>query len=238
MRVFVLFAALSVAAGVMPVGAAGTVDPSARLQRVTRLSGGPRRPVLAAALAAYTNAIKQGAVPRTRLLTVIDYSLPSTQPRLWVLDLDRARILYKELVAHGRESGDDIPSAFSNAPGSLMSSLGFFVTDEAYVGKNGYSLRLRGLDPGINDNAYDRAIVMHGAAYVNRSVAETLGRLGRSLGCPAVRLEVARKLIDTIKGGTAMYAYGVSHEIPAGGLSPSSQRSTPTSGAPLSSARH
>jgi len=233
-----LVTALILAAGVMPARAGGTVDSSARLQRVTRLSGGPRRPVLAAALAAYTNAIRQGAVPRTRLLTVIDYSLPSTEPRLWVLDLDRARILYKELVAHGRESGDNIPGAFSNEPGSLMSSLGLFVTDEAYVGKNGYSLRLRGLDPGINDNAYDRAIVMHGAAYVNRSVAETLGRLGRSLGCPAVRLEVARKLIDTIKGGTAMYAYGVSHEIPADDLPRSSQSATPTPGATLSSARH
>jgi len=204
--------------------AARATATDARLVRVTRLPGGPRRAVLDAALAAYANAIKQGAVARTSLLTVIDYSLPSTQPRLWVLDLNRARVLYRELVAHGRASGDNVADAFSNDEGSFMSSLGLFVTDEAYVGKNGYSLRLRGLEPGINDHAYDRALVMHGAAYVSQAVADTLGRLGRSLGCPAVRPAIARKLIDTIKGGTVMYAYGVSHEPPASAATISSAR--------------
>ena len=89
-----------------------------------------------------------------------------------------------------------------------MTSLGLFVTGTSYVGSNGYSLRLRGLDPGINDNAYARAIVIHGADYVSQAIASRLGRLGRSWGCPAVRSEIARTLIDTIKGGTAIYAYG------------------------------
>ena len=139
---------------------------------------------------------------------MIDYSLPSTEPRLWVFDLTRVRILYRELVAHGRGSGDNVATEFSNDEGSYMSSLGLFITDEAYVGKNGYSMRLRGLDPGINDHAYDRAIVVHGASYVSRKVADEGGRLGRSLGCPAVRPKVAHKLIDTIKDGSVMYVYG------------------------------
>jgi len=162
--------------------------------------------------AAYASAINQGAVTRTSLLTVIDYSLPSTQPRLWVLDLKRARVLYRELVAHGKGSGDNLASEFSNEEGSFMSSLGLFITDEAYVGKNGYSMRLRGLEPGINDHAYDRAIVVHGADYVSKAVADAAGRLGRSWGCPAVRVGIARKLINTIKDGTVMYVYGPPHQ--------------------------
>jgi hypothetical protein len=185
-----------------------TVAPAARIQRVVKAPAGPRKAVLDAAMAAYASAIKQGAATRTRLLTIIDYSLPSTQPRLWVLDVNRARVLYRELVAHGKGSGDNFATEFSNDEGSLMSSLGLFVTDEAYVGKNGYSLRLRGLEPGVNDHAYDRAIVMHGASYVSQTVAEAAGRLGRSWGCPAVRLKIAHRLIDTIKDGTVMYVYG------------------------------
>ncbi len=125
-----------------------------------------------------------------------------------MLDLQQGSVLYRELVAHGKRSGENVTRAFSNAEGSLMTSLGLFVTDTSYVGSNGYSLRLRGLEPGINDNAFARAIVIHGAAYVSQAIADKLGRLGRSWGCPAVRSEIARKLIDTIKGGTAIYAYG------------------------------
>ena len=127
---------------------------------------------------------------------------------MWVIDLSLGRILYRELVAHGRESGENTTRTFSNLPGSLMSSMGLFVTDATYVGRNGYSLRLRGLEPGVNDRAYDRAIVMHGADYVSQALAARLGRIGRSFGCPAVRSAVARPLIDTIKNGTVLYAYG------------------------------
>jgi hypothetical protein len=208
MKAALLAMALLLALPVSPIEAAGTVPaPSVRLARV---AGGPRKAVLDAALSAYNSAIKQGAVARTSLLTVIDYSLPSTEPRLWVFDLKRARVLYRELVAHGRGSGDNLASLFSNDEGSFMSSLGLFVTDEAYIGKNGYSMRLRGLEPGINDHAYDRAIVMHGASYVSKAVADAAGRLGRSWGCPAVRTGIARKLINTIKDGSVMYVYGPS----------------------------
>jgi hypothetical protein len=145
-----------------------------------------------------------GPVPR---LAVIDYSKPSTQPRLWVFDLEAARLLFRELVAHGRGTGERLATRFSNVEGSRMSSLGLFRTAGTYVGGNGYSLRLEGLESGFNDRAESRAIVMHGAPYVSRAVAERLGRLGRSWGCPAVRREIARPMIDTIKGGALLFAY-------------------------------
>ena len=131
-------------------------------------------------------------------LAVIDYSRPSTQPRLWVFDLDRPGLLYSEYVAHGRGSGDNFARRFSNDDGSLQSSLGLFRTAETYIGDNGYSLRLDGLEPGINDHARERALVMHGAWYVDPLLASTQGRIGRSLGCPALRPTVAHALIDAV----------------------------------------
>jgi hypothetical protein len=193
------------AAPAVPTRAA---DAGALLDRLATVAGAPSRAALDAALTAYQHAAQTGSVARTGLLTVIDYTRPSTEPRLWVIDLTMGRILYRELVAHGRGSGENITRTFSNLPGSLMSSMGLFVTDAPYVGRNGYSLRLRGLEPGVNDRAYDRAIVMHGADYVSQSLAARLGRIGRSFGCPAVRSAVARPLIDTIKNGTVLYAYG------------------------------
>jgi len=170
--------------------------------------GGPSQVVLEAAETAYRHALDLGVVVNPRLLTVIDYSRPSTEPRLWVLDLASRAIVQRELVAHGKGSGDNLATSFSNDEGSHKSSLGLFVTGAAYIGQNGYSLRLRGLEPGVNDHAYARDIVIHGAAYVSEAVARTLGRLGRSWGCPAVRPTIARPLIDEIKGGTVLFVYG------------------------------
>ena len=163
-------------------------------------------------------------------LAVIDYSLPSTQPRLWVFDLGTRTLLREEHVAHGRGSGDNHASRFSNEPGSLQSSLGLFRTAESYVGRNGYSLRLEGLEPGINDRAVERAIVMHGAPYVSDEAMRQLGRLGRSLGCPAVRPEIATELIDEIKGGQYLFAYYPDREF----LAASSLLACPAATAPLS----
>lgn len=140
-------------------------------------------------------------------LSVIDYSRPSTEPRMWVFDLARQRLLFEEWVAHGRNSGENRTEHFSNRDGSFMSSLGAFTAQETYMGGNGYSLRLAGLEPGFNDRARERAIVIHGAPYVNPSTAQMQGRLGRSLGCPAVRLSVAKPLIDALRGGTMVFAY-------------------------------
>jgi hypothetical protein len=159
------------------------------------------------ALDAASCAVKSGAVKNPGTLTVIDYSKPSTAKRLWVFDLRSRELLYEELVAHGQGSGANMATKFSNVADTHSTSLGLFVTADTYVGKNGYSLRLDGLDRGVNDNARDRAIVMHGAPYVSDAFIKTTGRLGRSWGCPAVSELVARKMIDTVKGGGLIFAY-------------------------------
>ena len=163
--------------------------------------------VLSLAARAADCARRKGMLDGFRHLAVIDYSLPSTEPRLWVFDVERGRLVFEELVAHGRNTGEKLAERFSNVEGSKMSSLGLFQATETYHGSNGYSLRLRGLDAGFNDNALSRAIVMHGAPYVSEAIAARLGRLGRSWGCPAVRQEVARVVIDTLKGGALLFAY-------------------------------
>jgi hypothetical protein len=167
---------------------------------------GLRADVLRLALEARARVAAQGLITRA-VLTVIDYSLPSRQPRLWVLDLVHGTVLARELVAHGRDTGDDIARRFSNRPGSLQSSLGTFVTGESYQGSHGLSLRLRGLDPGLNDRAEARGIVVHGADYVNAGIVSKLGRLGRSQGCPAISPTAARRVIALIQGGTLLFAY-------------------------------
>ena len=165
-----------------------------------------RPEALRAALSAWDALHSRGEVSRP-LLTVIDYGLPSTTKRMWVFDLASRQLLFHELVAHGRNSGEDLARSFSNEEGSLMTSLGAFVTGTTYNGRHGYSLRLRGMEPGVNDRAEARAIVVHGAPYVCEEVAHELGRLGRSHGCPAVRPAIARTLIDEVKGGTLLYAW-------------------------------
>jgi hypothetical protein len=159
------------------------------------------------ALSAAACAVRAGDVEDPSTLTVIDYSRPSTEKRLWVFDLRSRRVLYEELVAHGQGSGGNYATQFSNQSETHRTSLGLFVTGETYVGNNGYSLRLDGLDAGVNDNARTRAIVMHGAPYVSEAFAKTTGRLGRSWGCPAVRAGVARELIDRVKGGSLVFSY-------------------------------
>jgi hypothetical protein len=177
----------------------------AALRRAAERAG-LRPEVLRLALRARERVVSRGLAARP-LLTVIDYSLPSHQRRLWVLDLERAEVVAHELVAHGRGSGDAWARRFSNRPGSLQSSLGTFVTGSVYHGKHGLALRLRGLDPGVNDRAEARAIVMHGASYVSQAMIARLGRLGRSQGCPALSPTAAARVIPLIRGGTVLYAY-------------------------------
>jgi hypothetical protein len=169
--------------------------------------GGLDAGVFALALQSATSAIEKGTAALPSTLTVIDYSKPSTEPRMWVFDVHTHALLFHELVSHGRGSGTKMAKEFSNASDSNMTSLGLFKTAEPYVGHNGYSLRLDGLEKGVNDHARDRAIVIHGAPYVNASTARANGYLGRSLGCPAVRPEIAHQLIDTLKGGGLIFAY-------------------------------
>jgi hypothetical protein len=169
--------------------------------------GGIETDVFEMALNAASCAARTGAAKNPATLTVIDYSKPSSEERLWVFDLKARELLYEELVAHGQGSGANLATEFSNQPDTHRTSLGLFVTSDTYVGKNGYSLRLDGLDRGVNDRARERAIVMHGAPYVSESFVKANGRLGRSWGCPAVSAEVARALIDRVKGGGLVFAY-------------------------------
>lgn len=169
--------------------------------------GGIETDVLEMALGAASCAVTSGAVDAPETLTVIDYSKPSSERRLWVFDLKSKELLYEELVAHGQGSGANMATQFSNNDESHQTSLGLFVTRDTYVGKNGYSLRLDGLDRGVNDRARDRAIVMHGAPYVSESFVKANGRLGRSWGCPAISAAVAKQVIDRVKGGGLVFAY-------------------------------
>lgn len=204
-RSFFTVAAVLLCALSLDVRAASS--PDSLIPSLLRQAPGLRAEVLRLALDAADAAAEKGYVKRRDILTVIDYSIPSTEPRLFVFDLGARKLLFRELVAHGKNSGGKFTTHVSNSPGSLATSIGLFVTADTYMGGNGYSLRLRGLEEGVNDMAMDRAIVMHGAAYVSKAAINALGRLGRSWGCPAVRKEVARKLIDTVRGGSAIFAY-------------------------------
>lgn len=163
--------------------------------------------VLQLALEARECAAAASGQPAAPRLAVIDYSLPSTQKRLWVFDLAANKVLFHEVVAHGQGTGENMARAFSNRQDSHQTSLGLFRTGETYQGSNGYSMRMVGLEPGTNDAAMARAIVMHGAPYVNPAMAQKTGRLGRSWGCPAVRPEVARQVIDSLKNGQMIFSY-------------------------------
>jgi hypothetical protein len=195
-------------AGCAPVAPARPAKPI-RLSRPSieiETPGWPRREVLDLAMRAYQCADREHPF-RNPMLTVIDYSLPSGEPRLWVIDVERKRVLNHELVAHGQNSGGTRAVTFSNRVGSLQSSLGLFRTDEVYVGQHGYSLRISGLEPGFNDRARERAIVIHGAPYVSRVVAAEYGGVGRSWGCPALPVGVTSQIIDRIAEGSAIFAY-------------------------------
>ena len=146
----------------------------------------------------YEQLKNQGKIEND-VLTIVDFSLPSTEERMWVIDMKTKTILLQSLVAHGRNSGDNMATNFSNVSESFQSSFGFYTTGEVYQGKHGFSLRLDGMEKGINDNARNRAVVIHGADYVSKSFIKQHGRLGRSQGCPAVPYEIHEQLIETIK---------------------------------------
>ena len=162
--------------------------------------------VLSTALSAMQCALSNGAEPAQRL-AVIDFSLPSSDKRLWIFDLQSKKLVLHDFVAHGNRSGDNFATRFSNTNGSHQSSIGLFRTAESYQGKHGYSLRMDGLEPGFNDRARERAIVIHPADYVNPAWIKSQGRIGRSQGCPAVRPEIARTVIDKLKGGQFMFSW-------------------------------
>lgn len=163
--------------------------------------------LLQTALAGYEYLLKEESLIRRDIITLIDFSLPSDQKRLWVLDLIQGKVLYHCLVSHGRNSGGLMAEEFSNTPGSNISSPGFYATAETYHGKHGLSLNLDGLEEGINDNARARRIVVHGADYVSDEYIRKYGRLGRSFGCPAIPEELSKEIIQTIQGGSCLFIY-------------------------------
>jgi hypothetical protein len=142
---------------------------------------------------------------KNEYLTIIDYNLSSTKKRLWIIDVEKVKLVHHDYVAHGRNSGLEYAERFSNTPSSNMSSLGFFITGETYYGKHGLSLRIKGIEQNINDNAHARAIVMHSANYVSEHFIKRYGRLGRSLGCPAIPAAEHKKIIPAIAGKSCMF---------------------------------
>lgn len=181
-------------------------DINSEVKHLSQKAPALNRKVLKLALTAYQNATKHGAVKKP-VLTVIDYSLPSSKQRMWVFDVKKERLLYHTYVAHGQNSGMDVPHHFSNQPSSKATSLGTFVTRGTYIGHKGYSLNLQGLEKGFNDNAFNRRVVMHGAWYMEPSFIKSTGRAGRSWGCPSIAQTLAKPVINTIKGGSVLFAY-------------------------------
>jgi hypothetical protein len=148
-----------------------------------------------------------GKIANDNILSIADFSKPSSQKRLFVIDIKHCKILFNTYVAHGMNSGREYANQFSNIPESNQSSPGFYETADTYNGKNGYSLHLQGIEKGINDNAYMRDIVMHGAPYVNEDMIRSQGYIGRSWGCPAVPEKLHKPIIDKIKNGTCLFIY-------------------------------
>jgi len=173
---------------------------------INRQAGNFNLEAIKVGLTAYQKARQQGLDDK-KLLTIIDYSKSSRDRRLLVFDMNSQKVLFNTWVAHGKNSGGENATSFSNSSRSLKSSLGVFVTSDIYSGKHGTSLRVQGLEPGINDNAYRRDIVFHSAAYVSEDVAKERGMVGRSWGCMAVDPNTIKPLINTIKGKTLVVAY-------------------------------
>lgn len=165
------------------------------------------RQAYAYALQGLENLNEEGVVTNDSVLTVIDFSLPSTKKRLFVIDLTSGELLFNTYVSHGRNSGTDMAKKFSNRYNSFQSSPGFYITGDTYYGEHGYSLRLNGKEKGINDNALVRKIVMHSANYVSDNSIRLKGYLGRSLGCPAIPQAIHKPLINTIKEGSCLFIY-------------------------------
>lgn len=153
------------------------------------------------------DSLRDAGIVKNEIISIVDFSLPSSKKRLFVIDLTAGKLLFNTFVSHGRNSGKEIATRFSNQLNSFASSLGFYVTGDTYRGEHGYSMRLLGLEKGINDNAFNRGIVMHSAEYVNENLIKKQGYIGRSLGCPAVPVAMHKAIISTIKNGSCLFVY-------------------------------
>lgn len=208
-RSFTLISSAIITASVVnsPVSfAVSAINVNKEVQHLSRKAPQLNKHVLKLALDAYQKAATKGAVKKP-VLTVIDYSLPSFRQRMWIFDVNHEKLLYNTYVAHGQNSGMTVPNHFSNQNASKQTSLGTFVTRDTYFGSKGYSLNLQGLEKGFNDNAYSRRVVIHGAWYVEPDFIKRSGRAGRSWGCPSIAQTLAKPVINTIKGGSVVFAY-------------------------------
>jgi hypothetical protein len=160
----------------------------------------------------YHNLVKKGLIRKKSVLTICDFSQPSYSPRMYVIDVRHRKLLYRTYVAHGQNSGEDYATSFSNDMDSYKSSLGFYVTSRTYIGRNGLSLRINGVDTGYNDKASKRNIVLHGSPYVNPQYMSDFGAIGTSLGCPAMPTGVTPKIIRTVKNGSCLFIYHPTEE--------------------------
>jgi hypothetical protein len=183
-----------------------TFNINTEVQHLAQKAPQLNKKVLKLALVAYQKASAKGAVKKP-VLTVIDYSLPSSKQRMWIFDVRKEKLLSNIYVAHGQNSGMTTPHHFSNKTSSKETSLGTYVTRDTYMGSKGYSLNLQGLEKGFNDNAYNRRVVIHGAWYVEPDFIKKSGRAGRSWGCPSIASTIAKPVINTIKGGSVVFAY-------------------------------
>lgn len=181
-------------------------DVNQQVQHLSQKAPQLDKRVLKLALVAYNKASSKGTVKKP-VLTVIDYSLPSSSQRMWIFDIRKERLLYNTYVAHGANSGMNTPRHFSNKMSSRETSLGTYVTKDTYMGSKGLSLNLQGLERGFNDNAYNRRVVIHGAWYVEPDFIKKTGRAGRSWGCPSIAKTLAKPVINTIKNGSVVFAY-------------------------------
>lgn len=167
----------------------------------------PTYQVFYGGITGYNTLVKEMKIQNSRYLTLVDFSLSSNKRRLWVIDLIKMEVIYNSLVSHGKNTGVEFASKFSNTPSSHMSSLGFYITGSTYYGKYGLSLYLNGVEPGVNDNAMKRTIVMHGAQYATIDFVNKYGRLGRSYGCLAVPPSKGSAIIETIKNKSCLFVY-------------------------------
>lgn len=159
------------------------------------------------ALLGYHRLLRRHALKKTTVLSVCDFSQPSSAKRMYVLDLQNKRLLYRTYVAHGMGSGRVYANSFSNTPDSYKSSLGFYITRNTYIGSNGLSLRIDGVEKGFNDHARERSIVIHGANYVSERILHKYGLLGTTFGCPAVPEDMASQIIPVLKNGTCFFIF-------------------------------
>jgi hypothetical protein len=209
------------------ISSADTLNPGKKLYLALGLAAkGLQWETFSKAWNGFARLTEEGLI-KNPLLSIVDMSQPSFKKRLYIIDMVANKLVINTLVAHGRNSGETMASNFSNKPESLQSSLGFYLTGETYEGNNGYSMRLKGLEKGFNDQAESRAIVMHGAPYVNESFAQKMGRIGRSWGCPAVSLAEHQQIINLIKNGSCLFVFApqkqyLAHSVLAAGIATTS----------------